>query len=39
VTLHAGQSLNLAPEKQAVIENGHSDMLVMIQITMAMPVE
>jgi mannose-6-phosphate isomerase-like protein (cupin superfamily) len=33
--LHAGQSLYLAPEKQAVIENGNSDMLVMIQITMA----
>jgi mannose-1-phosphate guanylyltransferase/mannose-6-phosphate isomerase len=36
--LHAGQSLSLAPEKQAVIENGNSDMLVMIQVTMAVEI-
>jgi len=34
-TLHAGQSLYLAPGKQAMIENGNSDPLVMIQITTA----
>jgi mannose-1-phosphate guanylyltransferase/mannose-6-phosphate isomerase len=34
-TLHAGESLYLVPEKQAVIENGSIDMLVMIQVTMA----
>jgi mannose-1-phosphate guanylyltransferase/mannose-6-phosphate isomerase len=33
LTLHAGESLCLAPEKQVVIENGNSDVLVMMQIT------
>ena len=35
MTLQAGESLYLAPEKQAVIENDNNDPLVMIQITTA----
>ena len=35
LTLQAGESLYLAPEKQAVIENDNNDPLVMIQITTA----
>ncbi len=31
--LLAGQSLRLGPENQATIENGNSDMLIMIQVT------
>lgn len=31
--LQAGESLFLGPEKQAVVENGNTDLLVMIQIT------